>query len=110
MNKYCTITTTVATLEDAKKISKVLLEKRLISCAQTSEITSSYWWNNRIENEKEYLITMKTKTSLYSEIEELIIKNHPYEVPEIVMTEISDGYYAYLNWISEETTNPKANI
>ena len=53
---------------------------------------------------------MKTKESLYNEIEKEILENHPYEVPEIVMTEIQDGYYEYLNWIKEETKNPKASI
>ncbi len=110
MDKYCIITTTLNTIEDARKITKILLEKRLIACSQIEEIQSCYWWNKRIEDEKEYILTMKSKESLYNEIEKEILENHPYEVPEIIMTEIKDGYYEYLNWIKEETKNPKASI
>ena len=108
--KYCVITTTVGTLKDARKIMKELLEKRLIACCQIQSIDSSYWWNQRIENEKEYLLIMKTKASLYNEVEQEILENHPYEVPEITMTEITDGYFEYLNWIKDETKNPKSEI
>ena len=110
MKEYCVITTTLNTLKDARKIAKILLEKRLIVCCQTQEVNSCYWWNKRIEEEKEYLLIMKSKTSLYNNIEKVILENHPYETPEIVMMEIKDGYYEYLNWIGEETTNPTAEL
>lgn len=110
MNDYCVITTTLNTLKDARKIAKLLLEKRLIVCCQMQEVSSSYWWNNRIEEEKEYLLIMKSKTSLYNNIEKVILDNHPYETPEIIMIDIQDGYYEYLNWIKEETTNPITDL
>lgn len=110
MNKYCIITTAVSNLTDAKKITKSLLEKRLIACCQMQEINSSYWWEDRIENTKEYLLTMKTKTSLYREVEEEIVNLHPYEVPEVEMIELNDGYYRFINWIKDVTTNPKIDL
>lgn len=100
---YCLISTTFDNKEEAEKVIKILLEKRLVSCCQISNITSSYHWKGKIEKEDEFLVQMKSKKKLYSEIEEEILKIHSYEVPQIIMTNIENGFNQYLNWISDET-------
>lgn len=75
-SKYCLITTTFENKEEANKISEILLKKRLVSCSQISSITSSYHWKGKIEHEEEFLLQMKSKTSLYKEIESEILKYH----------------------------------
>ena len=42
MDKYIMITTTFDNKEEANKIIEILLENRLVSCCQLSNITSSY--------------------------------------------------------------------
>ena len=101
--KYCMITTTFDNKEEANKIIKHLLEKRLVSCCQLSCITSSYHWKGNIEHSDEFLLQMKSKKSLYKEIEQEILKLHSYETPQIVMYDIQDGSKGYLDWIEEET-------
>lgn len=100
---YCIITTTFENKEEANQISKILLEKRLVACCQITEIESKYWWKEKIETTPEYLVQMKTKKSLYNQIESEILELHSYDVPEIVMYEIQNGSQKYLNWIEEET-------
>lgn len=102
-NKYIMVTTTFESEEEANKVINVLLEKRLVSCCQMSNITSSYHWKGKIECEKEFLVQMKSKKTLYKEIETEILKIHSYETPQIICYEIEDGYKDYLNWIDEET-------
>jgi periplasmic divalent cation tolerance protein len=46
---------------------------------------------------------MKSKKSLYKEIEKTILKMHSYEIPQIICFDIKDGHIKYLNWIEEET-------
>ena len=46
---------------------------------------------------------MKTKKSLYKEVEKEIKKLHPYDVPEIFAEEIKKGLNEYLDWIEMET-------
>ena len=53
-NKYCIIKTTFNSKKDAKNLAKILLDKRLIACAEIKEIESWYFWNNKIENNKEF--------------------------------------------------------
>lgn len=102
-NKYIMVTTTFESKEEANKVINVLLEKRLVSCCQMSNITSSYHWKGKIECENEFLVQMKSKKTLYKEIETEILKIHSYETPQIICYEIEDGYKDYLNWIDEET-------
>lgn len=102
-NKYIMITATFDNEEEANKMINLLLEKRLVSCCQLSNITSSYHWKGNIEHSKEYLLQMKSKKSLYKKIEKEILDNHSYETPQIICYDITDGYKGYLDWIGEET-------
>lgn len=102
-NNYIMISTTFDNKEETNKIIKLLLEKRLVSCCQVSNITSSYHWKGDIEEANEFLVQMKSKKSLYKEIEQVILDNHSYETPQIVAYNIVDGYKGYLDWIEEET-------
>lgn len=103
MNKYIMITTTFDNEEEAKKVITTLLEKRLVSCCQISNIQSLYQWKGTIANEKEFLVQMKTRKELYPEIEKEILNIHSYEVPQIIAYDIVLGHKDYLNWIDQET-------
>ena len=103
MNQYIMITTTFDNKDEANKIIDLLLNERLVSCCQLSNITSSYHWKGKIEKVDEYLLQMKSKKELYKEVEKVILDNHSYETPQIVAYDIVDGYSKYLKWIGDET-------
>lgn len=94
---------TFDSMEELEKVSNILLEKRLVSCTQVSTIKSTYYWNEKLVTSDEYLLRMKTKKELYSDVEKIILANHSYEVPQIVAYDISMGYTEYLKWIDKET-------
>ncbi len=100
---YYNVKTATDDINIAKQITKSLLEKRLVSSVQQKEITSIWWWNNELEESKEYVLEMKTKKSLYKEVEREIKKIHSYEVPEIYAEEIKEGLPEYFKWIEENT-------
>ena len=101
--EYIEIIFTYDKITEAKRINKYLLENRLICCAQTNKINSSYWWNNEIVDNEEYQVVMKTKKSLLNEIVKYIKDNHSYEVPEIIIRELKSSNEDYLKWIENET-------
>lgn len=101
--EYYNVKTAIDNLEIAKEITKALLEKKLVCSVQQKEITSTWWWNNELESSKEYLLEMKTKKTLYKEVEKEIRKLHTYDVPEIYAEEIKEGLNEYLDWIEKET-------
>jgi periplasmic divalent cation tolerance protein len=107
MDKELVAVTITTTLDDKRKleeICKILVEKRLVACAQISgPIKSIYWWNGSLEETEEWMGTMKTTSDLYDEVEKEIVILHPYEVPEIVSTAIPYILPAYRQWIIAET-------
>ena len=102
-NKYIIITTVCNKKEIADKIIETLLEKRLVSCCQLMNISSSYWWKGKIEKEPELFIQMKTKKNLFNEVKEEILKIHDYEVCEILSYDITNENEEFLKWIEDET-------
>ncbi len=89
MNKCIVITTLSNDLGIIKKIAITLLEKHLVAGCQISVVDSKYWWNNEINETKEYSLQVRTIEKLYNEIEEIIKDIHNYEVPEISYYEIN---------------------
>ena len=103
METHLQVVTTTENKEDAEKIAKVLVEKRLAACAQlVGPIVSTYWWKGAIENAEEWLCYMKTHKSLYDELEKALKAIHPYETPEIVAVPIVCGSSDYLEWLNTE--------
>lgn len=89
--------------EDAEKISKKILAAKLAACVQISSVVkSSYWWQGKIVTEEEYIVSMKSMRDKFALLSEKIARNHPYEIPEIIATDISAVSQSYLEWLSSE--------
>jgi len=101
--EYIQVTTTTASKEDAQRIARALVERRLAACVQViGPIESTYWWKGKIESAQEWLCVAKTRARFYKRVEKAIKEMHPYEVPEIVAVEIREGSEEYLRWVHEE--------
>jgi len=87
--------------QEAKKISKALLEKRLIACSNMFPIESMYWWKGKIEEDNEIVILAKTKDKNYDKIKEEVKKLHSYEVPCILKID-AKANEDYQKWVDEE--------
>lgn len=98
---YIEVKTTFEKKDEAINLANILLSKKLVACVQIGEIQSLYHWKGQFENEHEYILTMKSKETLYNEIEKTIKANHSYEVAEIVALPILKGSKEYLFWIDE---------
>ena len=106
MSNYCIITTTASTKDEAKALAKGLLSSHLASCIQIQPIESLYIWEGKLQEDSEYLLTIKTRSTHYKNVEKFILENHSYNTPEIIKIDINDGSKSYLKWI-DETTAPK---
>lgn len=104
MSNFIEIHWTSGSLDEARKISRYLVQERLVACAQiTPWIESIFMWNNQLETAQESKITFKARLENYEKIREVIQKNCSYEVPEITYTNLDGGNEAYLNWLNETT-------
>lgn len=92
-------------IEQAQEISKTLLEKKLIACANSFPINSMYWWEGSINKSHEFVLILKTIQEKFQEIEKEIKKIHSYECPCIISLEVKECNKEYLEWIKKEIKN-----
>jgi periplasmic divalent cation tolerance protein len=105
MYSFIQVSTTVEKKEDAKRLAELALNQRLAACVQViGPITSTYWWQGKMEKAQEWLCLMKTGKDLYEALERAIKSIHPYDEPEIIALPIVGGSQGYLCWIDEQTT------
>jgi periplasmic divalent cation tolerance protein len=103
MNTFIQVMTTVDNRQQAEQLASLITSSRLAACAQIAgPIASTYWWKDKLETAEEWQITFKTLQSIYPELEALLKRHHPYEVPEIVAVPVLTGNSAYLDWIAAE--------
>jgi periplasmic divalent cation tolerance protein len=100
---------TSSNIDTAKKISRMLLEKRLIACANIHPIHSLYWWKDKIEEDDEYAIIAKTEKENYKKIEEEVIRIHDYDVPCIDSWDIDDVNPLYEKWLKSELSQQQGS-
>ncbi|HID43773.1 MAG TPA: divalent-cation tolerance protein CutA, partial [Archaeoglobaceae archaeon] len=56
---------TASSIDEAKKIGRELLEKKIAACINIFPITSMYWWEGKIEESPEFVMIVKTKTEKF---------------------------------------------
>ncbi|MBN2067346.1 MAG: divalent-cation tolerance protein CutA [Candidatus Diapherotrites archaeon] len=87
----------------SRKIAQVLLEKRLVACANIiPKIESQYWWKGSLSKAAEALLLIKTRKELREKAMAEIKKLHSYELPIIEFSDsvVSKGAE---EWIKKET-------
>ncbi|OHB81516.1 MAG: cytochrome C biogenesis protein CcdA [Planctomycetes bacterium RBG_16_64_12] len=103
MTDYVQVVTTTERKEDAERIARALVEARLAACVQVlGPITSTYRWKGAVETSQEWQCVAKTRSDLYTRLEETVRGIHPYEVPEILAVPVATGSRAYLEWLDAE--------
>lgn len=99
---------TSETLDEARRISRYLVQERYVACAQIVPwIESVFMWNNKLETAQESKIVLKTRLENYDKIRQIIEQNCKYEVPEITWFKIAGGNKAYMDWLQESTWGPE---
>ena len=83
-------------------MAKLLLEKRLVACAQiSSPVSSLYWWQETLEEAQEYVLVLKTMNTLFAQIQDCFDQHHPYHLPELIAVAAVHISPQYLKWIEE---------
>jgi len=101
---YCIIYTLTNSLDEAKKIARLLVREKLAACCNiVQNIISVYEWKNETCEDMEFLVLIKTKKNLFEEVKNSILENHSYELPAILMLPIEKGLEDYLGWIEKNT-------
>jgi len=65
------------------EVSKNLLNKKLIACANIFPIESFYNWKGKLTQDKEVVLILKALDKNYKKIQEEVKKLHSYDIPFI---------------------------
>ena len=102
--KCLLVTTSCPDQATANTLAHALVETKLAACVQISApVTSLYTWEGKVCQETEVVLQLKCLARHYEKVEHKLLSLHPYEVPELIATEIHTGSAAYLAWIKETT-------
>jgi periplasmic divalent cation tolerance protein len=98
--KLIIVLMTASSKKEAEDITHKLLEERLIACANiVDNVSSLFWWKQKIEQENETLVVMKSSEKMFKQLIQRIQELHSYEVPEILALPILAGSQPYLDWM-----------
>jgi periplasmic divalent cation tolerance protein len=100
---YRVVLVTCATLEEARKIARDVVEKKLAACVNivTHAVESFYSWEGKLENSSEYLLIMKTGEERVEELQKQTLTLHSYDTPEFIVLPVVAGSEEYLKWLGE---------
>ena len=95
--------TTVADAQQAESLARRIVEQRLAACVQTLPIQSTYRWQGAIEESAEVLLLAKTTETRAPALMQFLADEHPYDLPEIVVTHVADVSAPYAAWVANQT-------
>lgn len=98
---------TTSNRQEAEKISRALIEEKLVACANIyPEISSLYEWEGQLQEETEIPLIVKTTEALFQKLTEKVRSLHSYECPCIVALPIKMGYSDFIQYIKGQCQSP----
>ncbi|MBL6945845.1 MAG: divalent-cation tolerance protein CutA [Rhodospirillales bacterium] len=96
---------TAGSREEALRLGRALVEKRLAACANIlGETTSVYRWDGELQEDTEVVLILKTQAGLVDEVTAEIKSLHSYDCPCVVAFPLVGGNAEFLDWIVKETS------
>ena len=103
---YGFIYTTVSSLEEAEGIAQYLVEKKWAACANIIPNMRSYYEDQgKVTAHGECVLILKTRQSLWTQIECEIKKLHSYDCPCLVFIPFKNVSSSFLKWMSEKVVS-----
>ena len=94
------IITTESSKTNAVRMAKLLIKDKLSACVSIKQIFSVYEWDDDIQENKEFEITIKTNPEFKDDLIDFLHKNSTYDVPQIIYKK----YHAeikYYDWLNQ---------
>ena len=100
MTEMLIVFTTFAAEADAARVARVLVEERLVACANLLPgARSLYRWEGSVADEREVVVLMKTRKQDWAAFLSRLHELHPYDTPECVAVRVAAGAPKYMAWL-----------
>jgi periplasmic divalent cation tolerance protein len=94
------VLTTTATVEEARRLGRILVEERLAACATLAPGAESiYRWQGEVECSAETLLLLKTGPEQLPALQARLLELHSYQTPEFLVLWVESGSQPYLDWL-----------
>jgi periplasmic divalent cation tolerance protein len=104
MERAVLVYTTWASVVEAERSGRALVERRLAACVNILPgMVSHYWWQGKLERAEEAVAIFKTRGSLAEPLRQAVKEAHPYETPSIMVVPVESVDADYYAWILKET-------
>lgn len=94
-----------STENEADKITKALLEKRLIACAKKLPVKSIFRWKGKLNKADEILLLLETEDRFFDTIEDEVRKLHSHKVFILASIPVGKISAGVAEWFKEELAN-----
>ena len=96
---------TAESKDEALRLGRALVEKRLAACANVIPATIAvYWWEGEVQEDGEAVLLVKTRDDLVEAVTAEIKSLHSYDCPCVAALPVTGGNAAFLDWIVKETS------
>jgi periplasmic divalent cation tolerance protein len=103
--RYRIVLVTCASITEARKIARHVVEQKLAACANiVPGVESIYRWKGKVERAKEVLLVIKTTAARLRKLESEVKRLHSYDLPEFVAIPIMAGSQQYLDWLKKSVS------
>jgi periplasmic divalent cation tolerance protein len=111
MTDKIVVLVTAGSGDEAERIARSLVEKRLAACVNVvNPIQSVYRWEGKVTRDAEVLLIIKTSRRLFEQVRHEVENIHSYHVPEVICLPIIDGSANYLNWLADSLELPSEGV
>lgn len=89
----------------AATLARALVERGLAACVtELPGARSTYRWQGAVETAEEAVLMIKTRAGQLEAVKATLLELHPYDLPEIIAVDVTDGHSPYLDWVRTETS------
>jgi len=100
MTDSIVVLSTCASAEEAERLARMLVERRLAACVSVVPgVQSFYRWEGAVESAGEWLLVAKSSRRLFESLRAALDEEHSYEVPEVLALPVVAGATKYLDWM-----------
>ena len=92
--------TTESSRANALRMAKLLVQNKLAACVSIKQIFSIYEWDDDIEENREFEITIKSKPEFKDNLIEFLHKTSSYDVPQIIYSKYHSDK-KYFDWLKK---------
>ncbi len=94
------VLTTMPDFKSAGKLADGLVRKKIAACVSVLKgAVSVYRWKGKVRQARESLVAIKTSQTKWKALQEFILDQHPYELPELMVLPVKTGSKKYLDWV-----------